>query len=161
MSERADAPSLDRAAHLRRRGIALAAALGFLAVALGAFGAHALQNQLLAGIDDADARLAWWRTGVAYQMWHALLLLGACAAGDVLDARTLRRVLLLVLLGALLFSGSLYAMTLSGVRVLGAITPLGGLSFLAAWAQLGWCALDRGGYTKKGGGRSAFVRTRS
>ena len=108
----------------------LAAIFGFLAVLLGAFGAHALKDWLASLPDGAD-RLGWWKTGVEYQMFHALLLVGIAASGKPMRAATV-----LVAVGILLFSGSLYAMTLSGIRLLGAITPFGGLAFLGAWAMV-------------------------
>ena len=123
---------------MARKQMLAAAALGFLAVVLGAFGAHGLKS-LLASAPDAAERLAWWSTGVRYQMWHALLL--AVVAG--LSARAPKAVLalevagVLIGVGVLLFSGSLYALTLSGARLLGAITPFGGLAFLAAWIAMG------------------------
>lgn len=112
------------------------AVLGFSAVALGAFGAHGLKSGILAGLDDGAQRLAWWETGVRYQMWHALFMLGVNAVWTSPQPGVLRWIPRLVGAGVVLFSGSLYAMTLSGVRWLGAITPLGGLAFLAAWCCL-------------------------
>ena len=97
-----------------------AGVVGFLGVALGAFGAHGLKGTV------PDEMLDVWKTGVLYHLVHAVFLL-------VVTAPWPRR---LALVGIGLFSGSLYAMTLSGVKVLGAITPLGGLCFLAAWALL-------------------------
>ena len=108
----------------------LSALFGFLGVALGAFGAHALRQRL-----DSDM-LRVWETAVNYQFWHALTLLGVGllllrGASGWLNASGL-----LFAVGIVLFSGSLYALALSGIRVLGAITPLGGLLFLAGWACL-------------------------
>jgi uncharacterized membrane protein YgdD (TMEM256/DUF423 family) len=105
-----------------------------LAVALGAFGAHALKTRL-----DPDL-LATFEVGVRYQMAHALALLAvawACTRwpGGVVNASGW-----LFVAGTVLFSGSLYVLALTGVRWLGAITPLGGVSWLAAWACLAWAA---------------------
>jgi uncharacterized membrane protein YgdD (TMEM256/DUF423 family) len=112
----------------------LGASSAGLAVALGAFGAHALKARL-----DADL-LAVFETGVRYQMFHAFALLAvawACTRwpGSVMNASGW-----LFVAGTLLFSGSLYALSLSGIRALGAITPLGGLAWLAGWACLAWGA---------------------
>jgi uncharacterized membrane protein YgdD (TMEM256/DUF423 family) len=113
---------------------ALGALSGFLGVALGAFGAHALKARL--GPD----MLATFEVGVRYQMYHALALLAvgwACTRfpGPVLTAGGW-----LFVAGTVIFSGSLYALSLSGVRWLGAITPLGGLVLLGGWLCLAWAA---------------------
>ncbi|HEY6877725.1 MAG TPA: DUF423 domain-containing protein [Polyangiales bacterium] len=110
-----------------------AAVLGFLAVALGAFGAHGLKTRLGALPDGVD-RLEWWKTAAQYHLAHALAL--ALAAGLLGDTRAGRAACVAFVVGIALFSGSLYTMTLSGVRQLGAVTPLGGLSLLAGWALL-------------------------
>jgi uncharacterized membrane protein YgdD (TMEM256/DUF423 family) len=121
---------------MERRFFALGAVFGFLAVALGAFGAHALRSRL------APSDLAIYETGVRYQMYHALaLLLVAWATSQWPAAGTLRAAGWLFVVGILLFSGSLYALALSGHRMLGAVTPLGGLAFLVAWVLLAWTAL--------------------
>jgi uncharacterized membrane protein YgdD (TMEM256/DUF423 family) len=126
------APAMERTYYL------LASLLGFLGVALGAFGAHGLKARL-AGLADREQRLAWWQTGAQYHLLHALAvgLAGAVAArapgGTVAGW--------LFLGGIALFSGSLYAMTLTGVRKLGAVTPIGGLLLLAGWGALGAAAL--------------------
>ena len=102
----------------------------FIAVAAGAFGAHALKERL------DPSMLQTFETGARYQMYHALgLFVAAFAAGegDCPPARWAGR---LFLLGTVLFSGSLYALALTGIRGLGAITPFGGLAFLAGWICL-------------------------
>jgi uncharacterized membrane protein YgdD (TMEM256/DUF423 family) len=108
--------------------LALGAALAALAVALGAFGAHALKARL------APDALALWQTAAQYHFWHAL---GVLAAGLALlhfaDSGWLRAAGVLLALGVLLFSGSLYALALSGVHWLGALTPFGGLAFILGW----------------------------
>jgi uncharacterized membrane protein YgdD (TMEM256/DUF423 family) len=108
---------------------------GFLAVALGAFGAHGLRARL-APLADAAQRLGYWETAAHYHLMHALAL-GLCSQLAVRSTGAGAQVAGYgFLAGIVLFSGSLYAMTLTGVRVLGAITPLGGLGFLIGWAGL-------------------------
>ena len=107
---------------------------GFIAVALGAFAAHGLKARLPADL------LAVFETGVRYQMVHALALLGvACACARWPGAAASASGWLFVA-GTLLFSGSLYVLALTGVRWLGAITPFGGLAFLAGWVCLALAA---------------------
>jgi uncharacterized membrane protein YgdD (TMEM256/DUF423 family) len=114
----------------------LAAALALAAaVALGAFGAHALKGQL-----GADM-LATYQTAVQYHFWHALGLLGVGALMlRFADARALAAVAWLLIAGLLLFSGSLYLLALTGATWLGAVTPLGGVAFIAGWVWLAWWA---------------------
>jgi uncharacterized membrane protein YgdD (TMEM256/DUF423 family) len=121
--------------------LALAAISGFSAVALGAFGAHGLRKKLEA-VSDGPRRLEWWQTGASYHLAHALAiglaaLLSERMAGGLPVAAAWSFVV-----GILLFSGSLYVMTVTGIRKLGAVTPLGGLGFLAGWGCLLWAALD-------------------
>lgn len=113
---------------------ALGCVSGFLGVALGAFAAHGLKARL------APELLAVFETGVRYQMFHALALLAvgwACARWP--GAATTASGWLFVA-GTLVFSGSLYALALTGTRWLGAITPLGGVALLAGWLCLAWGA---------------------
>lgn len=106
------------------------AVCGALSVAFGAFGAHALWARL-----DAGA-LATFETGARYQMYHALALLAVgCLAARQPSGATDTAGLAFVV-GIILFSGSLYLMTLLGIRALGAITPLGGVAFLVGWIAL-------------------------
>ncbi|MBP8184982.1 MAG: DUF423 domain-containing protein [Pseudomonas sp.] len=109
----------------------LAAFFAFTGVGLGAFAAHALKSQLSAEY------LAVFQTGVHYQMLHALALLGLALLLRQLPGRWLLAAGNLFTLGIVLFSGSLYALTLSGVSALGMITPLGGVAFLLGWLCLG------------------------
>jgi uncharacterized membrane protein YgdD (TMEM256/DUF423 family) len=103
--------------------------MALAAVALGAFGAHALKGRLSAEM------LAVWHTGVEYHIYHALGLLAVgFVATQLPESALLKWSGWLMLAGILLFSGSLYAVVLSGERWLGAITPVGGIAFLAAWA---------------------------
>ena len=119
-----------------RLALALGALLAAAAVAFGAFGAHALKSRL-----GSDA-LAIWQTAVQYHAWHAL---GLIAVGLLLLQWPERSALAWAgwafVAGVALFSGSLYALALSGVRKLGAITPLGGLCFLLGWADFAWVAM--------------------
>ena len=109
--------------------LATGAAAALLAVALGAFGAHALKNRI------PPEMLAVWRTGVEYHVLHALGLLAVgLVAQHLPNSGLLRWSGWLMLAGIVLFSGSLYLLALSGPGWLGAVTPVGGLAFLAAWA---------------------------
>lgn len=99
----------------------IAAALCFLAVALGAFGAHALKATL-----ETNGTLDIWKTAVLYHLAHALAL----------HAAQSRAPFYLLVAGIVIFSGSLYVLALTNVRWLGAITPIGGLCFLAGWTWL-------------------------
>ena len=113
------------------RGFATAgAASAFVAVGAGAFAAHALRNHL-----DPSA-LQTFETGARYQMYHALALFAAAWLHERAPGSYPSWAGRLFLLGTVLFSGSLYALALSGVRSLGAITPFGGVAFLAGWACL-------------------------
>src|SRR4051812_47997240 len=105
---------------------------GFLSVALGAFGAHGLRARF-EGLPDAAKRLEWWQTAASYQATHALAL--AVAAFLAQSSPALAQAAGgCFALGIVLFSGSLYAMALTGLRPLGAVTPFGGLFLLAGWA---------------------------
>lgn len=118
------------AADARARGFAAAGAFSaFIGVAAGAFGAHALRATL------PPALLGAFETGVRYQLIHAVGLLGcAWALGHT---RAARAAAWLFIAGTVLFSGSLYALALTGVTRLGMITPFGGLALLAGWLVLG------------------------
>lgn len=108
------------------------ALFALLAVALGAFGAHALHDRLVAA-----GSLETWRTAVFYQMSHALALtaLGLYARTTKKDSgRLFGAAALFLVVGIVLFSGSLYGLAAGGPRWLGPVTPLGGLSFMAGWA---------------------------
>jgi uncharacterized membrane protein YgdD (TMEM256/DUF423 family) len=101
-----------------------------IGVGLGAFGAHGLRSRVSAEM------LAVFETGVRYQMYHALALLAVGLASARWPGGLVQASGWLFLIGMLVFCGSLYVMTFTGARWLGAITPLGGLSFLAGWALL-------------------------
>ena len=120
---------------IARQTLLFASLWGFLGVGLGAFGAHGLKSLL------SPALLLIFETGVKYQMYHALALLGlALLFPSDSVPRTLVWASRLFSLGILLFSGSLYLLSLTGVRTWGASTPLGGLAFLSAWACLAYYA---------------------
>jgi len=118
--------SNNRGSQIDRRLVTGGAILGGLAVALGAFGAHALQSRI-----GAEA-LGWWHTAVEYQMWHALAVLAVGLSG----LRWARLPAWLFAGGSVVFCGTLYAIALGAPRWLGAITPLGGLAMIAGWAVL-------------------------
>jgi len=108
--------------------LGLAAVLGFIAVAAGAFGAH--------GVSDPKAK-AWLQTGGEYGLIHALATIAAVGLASA-GARRAGVAAWLFLAGGAIFSGSLYLMAVSGRLWLGAVTPIGGLSLLAGWAVLAW-----------------------
>ncbi len=110
--------------------ILISALTGALGVAAGAFGAHALKTRLPVDL------LAVWNTAAHYQLLHAVALL-ALALYAQSTGRTVNLPWGLMFAGVLLFSGSLYAMCLSGLRTLGAITPVGGLLMIAGWLAAG------------------------
>ena len=120
----------------RAFGIA-AAALGASAVALGAFGAHALQGRL----DEAALRI--WYTAVEYQFWHALALIGVAALVPARTTRTWRACGIGFVAGALVFCGSLYALALGAPPWVGAATPIGGGALIMAWVLLGFALAKR------------------
>lgn len=107
---------------------------GFLAVGLGAFGAHALKGRL--GVE----LLAVFETGVRYQMYHSLALFAVAWAGTRWPGAAAAASGWLFVAGTLIFSGSLYLLALTGTRWLGAVTPFGGLALLAGWLCLAWAA---------------------
>ena len=106
----------------------------FIAVAAGAFGAHGLKQIL-----DADM-LAIWQTAVIYQMVHVLGMFAVALLIPKFGPTVLGWAGSAMFIGIVIFSGSLYVLALSGVRFLGAITPIGGLAFLAAWLLVAWAA---------------------
>jgi uncharacterized membrane protein YgdD (TMEM256/DUF423 family) len=107
--------------------LAIAGVLLALATVAGAFGAHALQGRL------APERLNIYETAVRYQFYHALGLLAIGLFARITDAPILRWPALLVIVGIVLFSGSIYALSFGAPRMLGIITPLGGLALIAGW----------------------------
>jgi uncharacterized membrane protein YgdD (TMEM256/DUF423 family) len=121
----------------RQHATVAGAVFAALAVAAGAFGAHGLRNSL-----SAD-QLAAYETAARYQMYHALALLLAAQLPPRRSPALLRAGCRLFIAGIVLFSGSLYVLALTSRRWFGAITPLGGVAFLAGWACLALGSLRR------------------
>jgi uncharacterized membrane protein YgdD (TMEM256/DUF423 family) len=119
-----------------RLALTLAAILLFAAVAAGAFGAHALKSRI------APDMMTVYQTAVQYHFWHGL---GLLAVGMLIaqrpDSGVLGVAAWLLVAGVLLFSGSLYALAVTGIRGFGAVTPIGGVALLAAWAAVAWAAI--------------------
>lgn len=120
---------------MERAALLASGILGFLAVALGAFGAHGLKGRL-SPLADGAQRLDWWNLGAHYQLTHALALglvawLATRTSSSAITVATAGLVA-----GCVLFSGSLYVMALTGIRALGAVTPFGGVAFLVGWASI-------------------------
>jgi uncharacterized membrane protein YgdD (TMEM256/DUF423 family) len=103
---------------------------GALGVAAGAFGSHGLEDRL-----DARA-LDIWQTAVQYEMYHALALLGTAWVADQVSSTAVTVAGICFIVGTLIFSGTLYVLALTGIRWLGAITPIGGVSLIAGWIAL-------------------------
>lgn len=126
---------------MKQRSILLAAAiLGFLSVAIGAFGAHALKATLV-----ANGRLETFELATRYQFYHTLALLAVGLLSEKIPG--IGHSAIFFIAGVILFSGSLYILSLSGVNLWGAVTPLGGVSFLAGWMILGWAVVRKPGQT--------------
>lgn len=121
-----------------RTFLLIGALAGLVGVLLGAFGAHGLRSRLSAEM------LAVFETGVRYQMYHAFAILFVAAMTARFDGWLVRGAGWLFTAGIVIFSGSLYALAVTGVTALGAITPIGGLAFLAGWALLIAAALSIG-----------------
>lgn len=127
--------ALKRCPGMDRLFTLVASVLGFLGVALGAIGAHALKGRL-ADAPDALKRLEWWETAARYHLIHAVALFGVAAVVAQAPSLPSRLAGWLMLGGVALFSGSLYAMAMSGSTALAKVTPFGGLLFLAGWVCL-------------------------
>lgn len=117
-----------------RLWLILGAASAFLSVAAGAFGAHALRTRLPPDLQTI------FETGARYHMYHSLGLIAVGLLAHLRPSPLLNGAGWALVVGIVLFSGSLYALALSGVRVLGAITPLGGVGFLVGWVLFGLAA---------------------
>jgi len=122
---------------MSRTFLLLGAISAGLAVAFGAFGAHGLRARL------SPADLATFETGARYQMYHALALLAVAWVAAQASGALPRAAGWLFVAGTIVFSGSLYVLVLTGQRWLGAVTPIGGVAFLAGWACLAVAALRR------------------
>src|SRR5207249_1179064 len=118
-----------------RTFLLIGAISGFLGVAFGAFGAHALRERL------SPEMLAVFETGVRYQIYHALALFGTGLLLTRMGGWLIATAAWFFVAGIVLFSGSLYALALTGVTILGAVTPVGGLCFLIGWGCLMVAAL--------------------
>jgi uncharacterized membrane protein YgdD (TMEM256/DUF423 family) len=116
---------------------ALGAALAFLGVAAGAFGAHALRGSLPPG------RLLIFETGARYQLIHAIALIAVGLALERAPSRAMAAAGWLFVAGQVIFAGSLYTLALTGVRMWGSVTPVGGLCLLAGWALLAFAFAKR------------------
>lgn len=120
---------------MNERNLVIAGAINmFIAVACGAFGAHGLKKML------SDEMLAIWHTAVTYQVMHALGMIAVALLVPKFGGVALNWAGNLMLAGIVVFSGSLYLLALTGTRILGAITPIGGAAFLAAWLLVAWSA---------------------
>ncbi|MEM8639771.1 MAG: DUF423 domain-containing protein [Cyanobacteria bacterium P01_G01_bin.54] len=118
--------------------LGVAAIFAGLGVGLGAFGAHALKDQL------TEKALATFETGVKYQMYHALALFGVAillSQTELLAPEALKGAAIAFSVGIIIFSGSLYGLSFTGIKLLGAITPLGGVAFIVGWGCLAFAAL--------------------
>jgi len=120
---------------MARTFLLIGALAGALGVGLGAFGAHGLRARL------SPDMLAVFETGVRYQMYHALALVALATMMNRFDGRLVHLAGWSFVVGIVLFSGSLYLLALTGVRILGAVTPFGGIAFILGWACLAVSAL--------------------
>ncbi|VGO22865.1 DUF423 domain-containing protein [Pontiella sulfatireligans] len=118
--------------------LSLGSISGALAVMIGAFGAHGLKEKL------STEMLAIYKTGVEYHFYHALALLAVGLVAMHFQSKLLTASGWAMTAGIVIFSGSLYALSISGVKVLGAITPIGGLCFIAGWVLLALATLKAG-----------------
>ena len=136
-----------------RRLVIFAGVFGMVGVGIGAFGAHGLAGWLEGkGFDPESVtrRTGQWEVAVRYHLVHALALLGLAGVTGTVSSNWLRLVGRLMVVGILLFSGSLYLLVALNLPILGAITPLGGISWIVAWALLVFAAI-RSGASESGG----------
>ncbi|WP_145329088.1 DUF423 domain-containing protein [Paenibacillus xylanexedens] len=124
---------------MQRRWMTLGAILTMLSVAIGAFGAHMLKGKIGA------SAIATYETGVQYHMIHALaLMIVGLTAGQLGASTKLQWAARLLFTGIIIFSGSLYVLSISGIKILGAITPIGGVAFIAGWLLFAMDVWQRG-----------------
>ncbi|MFC9707583.1 DUF423 domain-containing protein [Paenibacillus sp. NPDC056933] len=124
---------------MQRKWMMFGAVLTMLSVAIGAFGAHMLKDKI-----GADA-IAVYETGVQYHMIHAIaLLIIGLTAGQLGPSAKLKWAARLLFVGIIIFSGSLYVLSISGIKMLGAITPIGGVAFIVGWLLLAMDVWQRG-----------------
>lgn len=124
---------------MQRKWMMMGAVLMMLSVAIGAFGAHMLKESI-----GADA-IAVYETGVQYHMIHAIgLLIIGLTAGQLGPSTKLKWAARLLFIGIIVFSGSLYVLSISGIKILGAITPIGGVAFIVGWLLLAMDVWQRG-----------------
>ena len=116
--------------------ILIASVYGFFAVAFGAFGAHALKDVL-------GDRVGIYETANRYHFYHTFAIFASAFLYNIFQRKIFLKSGYLFAAGIFIFSGSLYALSISGIRILGAITPIGGVLFLIAWATLGYSVLNR------------------
>ena len=122
---------------MNKTTVGVGAVSAFVAVALGAFGAHYVKSLV------GQELTVTWETAARYHFYHALAILFLGMAHDQLGAAATRRIVSWFILGMVLFSGSLYALTLTGAKFLGPVTPVGGLCFLIGWALLAKSTLSK------------------
>lgn len=121
---------------MERQWIVIGTVLAGLAVALGAFGSHALKATL-----TANGRLDTYQTAVQYHMFHALALIALGLLSAHLSSPQIAWAGGLLTLGVLLFSGSLYILSIFNIPIMGAVAPFGGTAFILGWACFAWVAL--------------------
>lgn len=126
---------------MNRIYFAIGAVSAGLSVMLHAVGAHVLKGQVATGTLTPE-RLETWHTATHYQFWHALAILAVATAFHTRLLRPSSGILLSLLVGTLLFSGSLYALVLSKQEILAVVAPLGGMIWIGAWLALAWEALE-------------------
>jgi len=121
---------------MAKRFIVIGSILGLLSIAFGAFGAHALESRL------SESAMETYHTGVEYQMYHAiaLVLAGILATHASIDERRIRLSGIFFIIGVVLFSGSLYAVSLLGISTFGIVAPFGGFSMMLGWLFLALAA---------------------